>query len=168
MNEAEFNRLLETAQRRPLTTEEELRLREYGLVQPEAQARWEEEEALTQLIRRLPAAPLSSNFTARVLDAVAREPGESVLVAPAAWWGWLGRWNPLKAGTVGTTAAAVVLLAFHQYQQTSRAELARTLAAFSQAATLAEVEVWRDFEAIRRLSQLPEGVDVELISEASP
>lgn len=168
MNETEFNRLLEAAQRRPLTAEEETRLREYGLLHPQAQALCEKEAALTQLLRRLPPAPLSSNFTARVLQAVSRETPEPAPVLRVAWRRWFTLGRPLKLGALGAAAAAVILLAYHQRHLAGRAELAQSLAALGHAAALAEVEVWQNFDAIRRLSELPEEVDPELISTAAP
>lgn len=167
MNEAEFNRLLEAAQRRPLTAAEEAGVREYGLLRPEAQARCEEEAALTRLLHRLPPAPVASNFTARVVKAATRERREPGPVIRAPWQGWAWRWRPLPIGALGAAAAALVMLLDHRHQA-RRAELARSLAALSHAATLAEVEVWQDFEAIRRLSELPEEVDAELIAPTTP
>src|SRR2546429_6136960 len=73
MSDAEFNLLLENATRRKLTTGEEARLRAHLASDPSAKAVWEEEMALSQLLDRLPDAPLATNFAAQVLEAVERE-----------------------------------------------------------------------------------------------
>src|SRR5437870_4994810 len=73
MNESEYMKLREEAWRRPLTADEKRQLQSYLLVHADAQAEWEEEAALTQLLVRVPDAPLSSNFTARVIQAVELE-----------------------------------------------------------------------------------------------
>src|SRR5437867_10645652 len=104
MTEAEFNRLLDIAQRRPLTPAEEVRVREYTLERPEARNLWEEEAALNHVLSRLPQAPLSSNFTAQVLHAVGREQDGALTSATVAGWSRLWRWRPLAAATVGAAA----------------------------------------------------------------
>ena len=73
MSDAEFNLLLENATRRKLTAVEEARLRAHLASDPSAKAVWEEEMALSQLLDRLPDAPLATNFAAQVLEAVERE-----------------------------------------------------------------------------------------------
>src|SRR6266566_6235520 len=73
MNDAAFNQLLDTARRRKLTGEEEARVQACLARDPQARAVWEEELALSQLLNRLPDAPLASNFTAQVLQAVERD-----------------------------------------------------------------------------------------------
>ena len=70
MNESDYMKLREEAWRRPLTAGEKSQLQSYLLVHAEAQAEWEEEAALTQLLARAPDAPLSSNFTARIMQAM--------------------------------------------------------------------------------------------------
>src|SRR2546430_1162442 len=73
MSDAEFNLLLENATRRKLTAVEEARLRARLASDPSAKAVWEEEMALSQLLHRLPDAPLATNFAAQVLATVERE-----------------------------------------------------------------------------------------------
>ena len=73
MNDAAFNQLLDTALRRKLTAEEEARVQACLARDPRARAVWEEEMALSRLLKGLPDAPLASNFTAQVLQAVERD-----------------------------------------------------------------------------------------------
>src|SRR6266478_5096189 len=72
-NDPLLNQLRERSWRRELNTDEEAALRGWLAKHPEAQADWESEVALNEALRRLPDAPLSSNFTSQVLQAVQRE-----------------------------------------------------------------------------------------------
>ena len=65
-----YQRLRELGWRRPLTAAEQVELRIWLAAHPEAQAEAEAEAALNQALTRLPAAPVPSNFTARVWQAI--------------------------------------------------------------------------------------------------
>jgi hypothetical protein len=68
MNEDTFRKLLDIAFKRPLTDTEKSSLSAYFSTHPEAEEEWNAEMKLEELLTRLPDAPLSSNFTALVLD----------------------------------------------------------------------------------------------------
>src|SRR5438094_9575636 len=88
MNDAAFNQLLDTALRRKLTAEEEAQVQACLARDPQAKAVWEEEMALSQMLNRLPDAPLSSNFTAQVLEAVERNSlRQPHALEPFRWFG---------------------------------------------------------------------------------
>src|SRR5437764_13135886 len=70
MTDSEYMSLREAAWRRPLTSDEKARLQSYLLVHADAQQDWEHEAALNQALLSLPDIPVSSNFTARVLQAI--------------------------------------------------------------------------------------------------
>ena len=57
---------------------------------PEAQADWEAEAGLNDALGRLPDVAVSSNFTARVLQAVEREIAPLVLTGPPSVTGFAG------------------------------------------------------------------------------
>jgi len=169
MNDSEFNQLLETAARRNLTADEETRLRAFLAKDTSAGGRWEDEIVLTRLLRRLPDAPLSSNFTAQVLLAVEREE-QSRLQAR----GFL-RWFVWRRPAVRFAAACLVLglagLSHHQYRSLMRAKMAVSLAnvtsgvdTAARAAQLQAVELWQDFEPIYRLSHAQAQADEELLA----
>lgn len=169
MNDAEFNQLLETAARRPLTAVEEIRLRAFLAERPSAGGRWEEEIALTRLLHRLPDVPLSSNFAARVLLAVEREE-QSRLQAPR-----FLRWFDWRRPVVRFAAACLFLglagLSHHQYRGLMRAKMAVSLAnvtsgvdTAARATQLQAVELWQDFEPIYRLSHNEARADEELLA----
>ncbi|MEY2466714.1 MAG: hypothetical protein QOD03_1235, partial [Verrucomicrobiota bacterium] len=73
MNESDYNQLREKNWRRKLTAVEQTELRAWLAAHPEASADWEAELSLTETIVRLPDAPVPTNFTARVLQAIEQE-----------------------------------------------------------------------------------------------
>ena len=64
----QYEALREASWRRKLTPEEEQQLRLWLAAHPEAEAEWEAETALNEKLAALPEVPVSSNFTARVLE----------------------------------------------------------------------------------------------------
>jgi anti-sigma factor RsiW len=121
---------------------------------PDAQPDWEAETRLTEALSRLPDAPLASNFTARVLQAVERETAATHRAQLPTWW---QRWRRLaKFGLAGTAALVAGLLVVEHHQQSvRRAELANSIAKVSSVASLPSPEILQDFEAIRVLKTTP-------------
>src|SRR5271169_1107537 len=76
MQDAEYRRLKEAGWRRRLTTAERARMRELLAAHREWQESWQQEAALNGLLRRMPSAAISSNFTARVVQAARRLPAK--------------------------------------------------------------------------------------------
>lgn len=158
------HRLADALHRGSLNTEEEAQLQEYLAGHPEDRAAWEEELSLNHLLRQLPAAPLSSNFTAQVLNLVRQDTR-----APEQRSGWrralFGRWMP----RVATVAALVCvgLFSYRQHQTAERKEMARNLAEVSRMATSPPLEVLENFDAIQRLAQVPQEADQDLIAALS-
>jgi hypothetical protein len=156
MTDPIFNRLREVSWRRKLTAGEEAELRAWLAEHPEALADWEREAALNEMLGRLPDAPVPSNFTARVLQAVEREAAaEARGVASARprnrpWLRWLPR------GAFAAMAAGAGLLAFHHHEQSLlRGQLAQSVATISDVASLPSPEILTDFDAIRVLNTPP-------------
>lgn len=148
-NEPVSNPFLEASWRRKLSPEEELELRAWLLGQPEAQADWELEIALTERLNQLRDAPVSNNFTRRVLESIARERRSRGAPVPGAgrWW---RRWLP-RAAVAGVVVSGTLL----GFQHHRRVEYARSVAAFSQVASVPGPAVLENFEAIRAMSQQP-------------
>ncbi len=148
MNDSDYRMLRETGWRRPLTAAEEERLRGIIAAQPALRAQWDEEAALNRLLGRMPAARVSSNFTARVVQAARGAPA-----CPAAWserlapFRWLSRnWMPRVA--LGLAMVCCGILSFREYQAVHRAQMARELAA------LPPMEWLKDFDTINRLNKV--------------
>jgi hypothetical protein len=158
MNEADLHRLLEAAQRRRLSAEEEAQVEAFLARDPQAKAVWDEEMALSRLLNRLPDAPLSTNFTAQVLQAVDRDARRNPSVPRL--FRWFGLRRP--AHRVAAVCLALLLLALGHwhYQSVRREKMALALHKLaphfdtpSTAVALTPDELWKNFDAINRLPQ---------------
>ena len=119
------NQLRELAWRRKLTDAEKAGLR----TQPEAQADLELESRLSQALARVPDAPVPSNFTARVLQAVEREEARG---ARTRGWSWY--WRVLiPRAAVAVAVVGFAGLAYQHHQFDKRAQLARDVALLAKA-----------------------------------
>jgi hypothetical protein len=160
------NELWEKSLRGRLTPGEKAQLEAQLAVRPDLRAEWEEEVALCQAVRRLPDAPVSSNFTALVLQAVAAEEREAQRAhAPVAegFVAWLRKHLvQLTASTAVVTVAAI--LAVNQHKALARQEMAEQMKVMAAVAPVPSVDVLKDYEAIRRLSQVSSEPDLELLA----
>ena len=147
--------LRETSWQRRLTPAEEAELSAWLATRPEAVADWQEELALTQAIRRLPDIPVSSNFTARVVDAALHE--AAVGPRKRSWmdlWHWsLTRWLPRLA--FGLVIGAAGFFSFQQLHEVQHQKMARSVSVLSEVASVPGAEALRDFDAIRVLDASP-------------
>jgi anti-sigma factor RsiW len=155
------NHLRELSWRRKLTSAEEAEWRSWLAAHPEARADWQAEAGLNAALDRLPDAPVPSNFTARVLQAVEREAVADVRRPQGNWltWLWL-RWLPKAAFAAVFVGAAV--LSFHQIQAAHRKKLVESLAAVSAVSSLPGPDILKDFDAIRAMSDA--GPDEQLLA----
>ena len=155
-NEPLQNQLRELAWRRKLTDAEKAGLR----AQPEAQADLELEARLSEALARVPDAPMPSNFTARVLQAIDRAEARG---AGTRSWSWY--WRVL----VPRVAVAVAVvgfagLAYQHHQFDKRAQLAKDVALLADAQPLPSVEALKNFDAIQRMSQTTPQADDKLLA----
>jgi anti-sigma factor RsiW len=149
--------------RRNCTDPEQAELRAWLEAHPETGPDAEAEERLNNLLNRLPDAPVSSNFTARVLRAVEREAEANGDASTAPWHGWLKSLLPRVAVAVAALVLGLGFYGWHRHQVAQRAELARSLMAVSQVESLPPAAFLEDFDAIRRLGRRPP-VDEELLA----
>jgi len=113
MNESDYNQLREESWRRKLTPAEEAELRAWLADHPESRMDWDMDSRLTHLLGRLDNAPVPSNFTARVLQAIEREAAsEARQTAPKRNW-FLHSFLPRTAAAMVVLAAG--LLAYNEY-----------------------------------------------------
>ena len=121
----------------------------------------DEPQDLRKLLARLLDAPVSSNFTARVMQAVEREELQAARTR-----GWRWNWHALLPRAA--VAAVMLVLAgftFHQYEISSqRATLIKTVALLAQAQP-PSMEALNNFDAIQRMSQ-PAHADEGLLALA--
>ena len=160
-NDPFFNQLRERSWRQELNASEETALRDWLAKHPEAQADWESEAALNEALCRLPDAPLSSNFTSRVLQSVQREQAAELRRSRRvriAWWRRLV-WRLGLAGVIGA-AGFFSAEKFHAAQL--RAQVRQSVVAVSAVSSLPSAEILENFEAIR-LSGTP-AADEKLLS----
>jgi len=164
MNESNYQQLLEASWRRKLSAAEEASLEAHLARHPEAQSDWETEASLTQLLTHLPDAPLSSNFTARVLQALDRE--ASAKPRPWRWLVWLQRLaqHPLPKLAGATVFTVLTAFAIGQYQSFRHEKMADGLMRLSHLAATADPRVFEDFDAIQGLSQASTPADDALFA----
>ena len=128
----------------------------------------EADRVLTGVLTNLPNAPISSNFTSLVLQAVDRE------AAVSARQGGVAEWlrNLLRRPASGLAwtgaAAAILFIGLNQYSAHQRAQLANnelvnSVVQISSAAALPDPRVFQDFDVIQGLGQMPPADDAELI-----
>jgi len=152
MPNPESEELLELAWRRRLTPEEQARLRQYLAVHPQARPQWEYEAALTRGLKGLPPAPVSSNFTALVMQAVRRAPARPAWRRHLDFWFPAG-WVPRMA--LGATMVCLSLLTACEYHTIQRQQrMARDLASIGRLATLQPVDWLQNFQTIENLSRV--------------
>ena len=150
------NQTRELAWRRKLTDAEREELRG----QPEALAELELEARLSEVLAGVPDAPVSSNFTARVLQAIEREESQA---ARKRSWTWY--WRVLVPRVA--VAAAVVGFAGLTYQRhefNQRVQFAHNVALLASAQPVPSVDALKNFDAIQRMSQATPHADDELVA----
>jgi anti-sigma factor RsiW len=148
MKDVRNDELLRLSLKPALSPEEEARLEKILSVNPEARVTWEEERALSRAVQSLPDVPLSSNFTARVLQAVDLEEAREARTGSRP--GWLRTLWPRLASAVAAVALAV--LGLHELQVTKRERLAKEVEFVSnESGKLPSAEVLRDFDAIQQM-----------------
>ena len=108
------------------------------------------EARLTDALTGLPNAPVPSNFTARVLDAIEREDAQTARAR-----GWTLNWRALLPRVV--VAAAVLVFAGVSFQRheanSERIELVKNVALVAAAQPLPSVDALENLDAIQRMSQ---------------
>jgi hypothetical protein len=164
MNESDHNPLREKSWRHKLTPAEAAELQARLAKNPEAQTDWETELHLTEVISGLPDAPVPSNFTARVLQAVERE---SVVGSRrrGSFWKWSLRSLLPKAAAVAVVLGAG-LFTYHEHTvREQRAELARSIKIVSSVPSLPNPQILQDFDTIQKMGAASTtGPDRELLA----
>jgi hypothetical protein len=162
MHDPVYQLLRELGWKRQLTEAEQARLLEYLKANPEAQDDWLLESHLNQALKHLPNTPVSSNFTARVLQAIELENKIRERSRQKGWhFGRLITWFP-KA-----SAAAFILgvgaFSFYQVKAHDRTVMVRNVVALSQAVSASDPELMENFDLIHKLSDPQAGADHELL-----
>jgi hypothetical protein len=159
-----YNHLREQSWRRKLTIAEEAELRVWQSNHPDAQPDSEAEAALTEMLGHLPEAPVPSNFTARVLQAIEPEETGKVRQDRARWRDWLilHRWLPRLAFGCLLVGTGLFSYRHHYVGTVQRLEDVRSVRTVSAVSSLPSPEILKDFEAVRALRRT--GPDEELLA----
>jgi hypothetical protein len=132
----------ESLWRRKLTAADRAGLR----AQPEREL----EARLTDALAKIPDAPVSSNFTARVMDAI-----ELVEKQAARSRGWHWNWHSLFPRVA--VAAAILIFAgvsIQRYEVNShRFNLAKDIAMVAEAQPVPSMDALENLDVIQRMSQ---------------
>ena len=164
MNEERHKQLIEASWRRALSPSEEAELQLHLAAHPDKQLEWEDELALSFALNNLPNAPLASNFTSQVLQAVdaeerRRERADSSATRPA----WFRRWFP-RFASVGILIASV-FAGFNFYEAHRRSTATEMVSVLSDiTAAFPSPQVLEDFDAIHELRTAPAFSDEELVA----
>jgi hypothetical protein len=118
------------------------------------------EAHLSRVLARLPDAPVASNFTACVMQAIELEESRR-----SRKWNFSWNWHAL----LPRVAVAVVVIGFSGFAlrqheaYNQRAALAKNVALVAEAQPFPSVEALKNFDAIQRMSQ-PAHADEELLA----
>ncbi|MGO8698831.1 MAG: hypothetical protein ACLQVY_14045 [Limisphaerales bacterium] len=162
MQHADFQHLKEISWRRSLNSAEAARMRQLLADHPELQAQWTQDAALDRLLHHLPAAHVSSNFAARVVQAAQRAPvrqGWRIWRLPsrAAWLPRFALGVAVLCVGFSSERASVQWFGFlssRSYQTAAKAHAAGGLASVSRLAALPPMGWLKDFDTIQRLNKV--------------
>lgn len=162
MNESEHNPLKEKSWRRKLTPAEAAELEAWLTDHPETRADWEAELRLSEAMSCLPDAPVSSNFTARVLKAIESEAAaESRRRAPRRKW---SLHFLLPRAAVAALVLSAGFLTYHEHTLVKhKTELARTIKIVASVPPV-RPEILQDFDTILKMGSTSGGPDRELLA----
>lgn len=154
-------KLRETAWRRRLTPAEQAEWQAWLAAHPEAQAEAELDAALDVVLHSQKAAPVSSNFTARVMQAIEADARREVrpIVQPRAWWRKL-----VPRVALAALVLAVSALAYRQHLVGKQKELAGAAREIAGAQALSSAAIIEDFDVIRSLTPATAMADEKLLA----
>ena len=165
MNDSEYNELRTASWRRRLAPAEEARVTAYLAANPEAQHDWEEDLALSRQLQELPDAPVPSNFTSLVLQAIDTETVQQPVPVALnrSWQTWLSRFAPRLA--LGALVLSLSVASLWKYEQIhTRKEVAEAVERFVKVTNLPGPEVFEDFESIQHLQPVSFSTDNDLLA----
>ena len=157
-----YQRLREIGWRRALTDAEQAELCAWLAAHPEAAPDIEQEAALNAALAKSPDAPLSSNFTARVMAAIEREEAAQRRNPARSRGHWWRVFIPRVA--VATLVVVCVTLGYRHNTAVQRMELTDAAKQIAEGRALSDLAVIEDFETIRSLNPAETFVDENLLA----
>jgi hypothetical protein len=124
-----------------------------GAADAESGADFQEEAGLNYLLDQVPDAPISSNFTSRVLQAVALEEAK-ISREQRGWPAWRVGFGWVSRLAIAGFSILIGVVSFHEYQAIKRVQLAESVEQVSQVAAL-PADWLENFDTIKHLSQPP-------------
>ena len=122
----------------------------------------EQEAALSAALAKSPDAPLSSNFTARVMAAIERDEAarRRTPVRPQGHW-----WRVfMPRFAVAALVVVCVTLGYRHNTAVQRMELTDAAKQIAESRALSDISVIEDFETIRSLNPAEATVDETLLA----
>jgi hypothetical protein len=169
MKVSEHKELIEQALAGRLSPEQQTRFKALLQRDETFKTLWQEELALNRALSSLPDVPLSSNFTALVVQAARRErPSGRSWRFPWAGWSWQ------QASATAAIVLGLGLLGIQYHQLGKRQQMAEHLRKLSPLASVLpsdqpgpepvneRIELLKNFDAIRTLAYVPEQNDVDV------
>lgn len=151
---------------RALTLEETGQWEAFLRENPKHREEWEWDRQLFDGVHQLADAPLSNNFTSRVLRSVEHLQPHSMIQETEEQTnetGWLSKWWSLPGvRMVGTCAILVAGIWLWQWDPTAPS-MVESITTVTQAETIPTVEELENFDAISGLAQTRAEVDWELV-----
>ncbi len=169
MNRQDGSEFWKTGLRRKMSVGEEAEWQIHLANQPDARAQFEEELSLNRALQRLPDAPLSSNFTALVMQAVEREQRRMSRPMVLRLWADHIAFHWGRKLAFGSALLLLGILSYQQYQVSARRELARSL--FSIESVLPVEGSILDFRAVDGLRRVPvpsPNAEIDLMAALQP
>jgi anti-sigma factor RsiW len=157
MSDVRKDELVRLSMKAELTPDEELKLQACFAANPPLQAEWEQERALSRALQSLPDAPVSSNFTSRVLQATEMEERRGSRERDRSW---LRNFMPRLSWALAV--AVFALAGIYEYRAVKRTQFANQVRRLDLAHVPAP-DVLEDFEAINQLRQVAVTSDEELL-----
>ena len=143
-----YQRLREIGWRRVLTDAEQAELRAWLVAHPEAAADIKQEAVLNAAIAKSPNAPVSSNFTARVMAAIEQDEVAQRRASSRPKTHW---WRAFIPG-------------YRHNAAVQRMELTDAAKQVAEGRALSDMAVIEDFETIRSLNSAEATVDENLLA----
>ena len=162
MNESLYRELREISWRRKLTPEEETQIQGWLAAHPDKQAEWDLELSLSEQLRHLSNAPLSSNFTSQVMQALdaelARQEREGR--GGRTWLQWLHKFAPRLAPVSLALVVAITFFVHHRGENEQHLQQQAKLIESIATPDIPSPDIMADFEAIEKLPLPPSDEDL--------
>jgi negative regulator of sigma E activity len=123
-----------------------------------------EEARLTEALAKLPEAPVASNFTARVMDAIERE--EQAAARARHHWSWRFLF-PRVAVSAAVLLFAGISIQRYESNTAHQKEMVRAVKIVAQNKAMPSADALENMEVIQRISQSAHA-DGDLLDDLKP